>query len=458
MIEELDYPDQPKAESPERDWFSIRAEQSVLGCLLSFSQSADEITSMLSPEDFSQRHRAIFEAVVSQHHRGDSFDALTVSQELEQEFEYIVDLASNATTKQWVAHCKVIKKYTTDREIYRASQAMSLIAHSDELPDEKLARVANLAENLDAEASRSNVKIYEMRDLLKSTVDRIDRRFHGKVDPGLPTGFRDLDNPNNPKRVLISPGDLVILSGRPSMGKTTLAMNMVENSLVAGKNALFWSAEMPERKIMDRMISSATRIPLKRIQDGQLTEDEWVKLEAGARKLHGKNFKVIDDGGMYVQEFISTAKKEHRKEKIDLIAVDYLQLLQFQGADNPILNAGETSKALKRLAKNLDCVVIAVCQLNRGVEQRSNKRPMISDLRESGQIEQDADVILSVYRDEYYYENSKFKGVTEVICGKQRDGETGTNMLKTSLEYNRFDDLDLNYRPPEEDDSKGSYY
>jgi replicative DNA helicase len=236
------------------------------------------------------------------------------------------------------------------------------------------------------------------------------------------------------------PKKTYITDGYVKTHNTTMAMNIASNVVLAGGNVLVFSAESTRQSLMDRLISSVSQIPLHRIKQGNLEQEDWTKLEMAVRQLKGKNLMINDVSGINVERVGAIARKRHRQNKLSLIVIDYLQLLDAK-AESETHRVSKISSTLKRIAKQTGAPVVAVAQLNRGVEGQSNKRPMMKDLKQSGQIEQDADLIMMLYRDEYYDENSAHKGIAELIIGKQRDGETGTVFLASRLECNRFDNL-----------------
>jgi len=277
--------------------------------------------------------------------------------------------------------------------------------------------------------------------LLTKVVEKIDELIKSKGGiTGLATGYKDLDK----KTSGLQKSDLIIVAGRPSMGKTTFAMNLAEHAVLhQDKPVLVFSLEMPAESLIFRMLSSVGRIDQSRLRSGQLEDEDWPKLTAAIAKLKDRPLLIDDTVGLSPTEMRARARRVVREHGgLALVVVDYLQLMQIKGfGDNRVGEISEISRSLKTLAREFECPVIALSQLNRGLEQRPNKRPVMSDLRESGAIEQDADIIAFVYRDEVYNEDTQDKGVAEIIIGKQRNGPIGTVRLGFMGQFTRFDNL-----------------
>ena len=278
--------------------------------------------------------------------------------------------------------------------------------------------------------------------MLKKAVDKIDELFNSEGSmTGVTTGFEELDGATGG----MQPSDLIIVAARPSMGKTTFAMNLVENALMAqDKPVLVFSLEMPADQLVTRMLSSLGRINQTKVRSGQLEEDDWPRLTTAVNLLRDKPLFIDDTAGISPTEMRNRARRIVREHgDISMIMIDYLQLMQIKGgtSEGRTAEISEISRSLKALAKELECPVIALSQLNRALEQRPNKRPVNSDLRESGAIEQDADVIMFIYRDEVYNEDSPDKGIAEIIIGKQRNGPIGTSRLAFIGQFTKFENL-----------------
>jgi replicative DNA helicase len=282
-----------------------------------------------------------------------------------------------------------------------------------------------------------------VESVLGKTIDRLEQLVkNNKAVTGVSTGFVDLDK----KTSGMQPSDLIIVAARPSMGKTTFAMNLAENAMMLEeKPVLVFSLEMPSEQLMMRMLASLSRVDQTKIRTAQLDDDDWARISNTMAMLKDKDNLFIDDSsGLTPMDVRSRARKLARdKGGISMIMIDYLQLMRVPSlSDNRTLEIAEISRSLKALAKELEVPVIALSQLNRSLEQRADKRPVNSDLRESGSIEQDADLIMFIYRDEVYNENSDRKGVSEIIIGKQRNGPIGTSLLAFQGQFSRFDNYD----------------
>ncbi len=435
---------------------SVEAEQSVIGGLLRDTSQFDAVSEVLSAVDFfTANHSRIYTVMSDLIERDQPIDVITVSEELSHRDEltaaggldYIADLATQVpSSANVVAYAKIVRERSTLRQLISAATEISKASYnpgglaSDDLLQLAEKRVLEISEERPKEGG-----FVDVNALLKKTVEKIDHLFRSDSDiTGLATGINDLDE----KTSGWQSGELIILAARPSMGKTALALNFIEAAILSqDKPALVFSMEMPSDSLVMRMLSSMGRIDQGRLRNGKLTEEDWPKLEMAARKLKDKPLFIDDTAGLTPNEIRARVRRiarEHGNPAV--IMVDYLQLMHVGGsADGRTQEISEISRSMKALAKEYDCPVIALSQLNRGVEQRPNKRPMNSDLRESGAIEQDADVILFIYRDEYYNEDSPDKGIAELIIGKQRNGEIGTCRAAFVGKFTRFDNLAPEY-------------
>lgn len=435
---------------------SVEAEQSVLGSLMLDNSKLDSILAIINERDFyRQDHRVIFRMMLALQEAGQPLDVITLSEELHKHNEldrigglgYLVDMANNTPSAANIAaYANIVRERSTLRQLIEAAQEISKSSmnpsglDSDDLLHLAEKRVAEIAEDRPKEGGLVGVN-----DLLKATVQRIDELFRSGTDiTGVASGLTDLDQRTSGWQ----PGELIILAARPSMGKTALALNFVETAMFTQVKPVFvFSMEMPSAALIMRMMSSVGRIDQTKMRNGKLTEEDWPKLSSAVAKMKDKLLFIDDTPGLNPQEMRARVKRVTREHgNPGLIMVDYLQLMQVAGtSEGRTQEISEISRSLKAMAKEFDCPVIALSQLNRGVEQRPNKRPMNSDLRESGAIEQDADVILFIYRDEYYHEDSPDKGIAELILGKQRNGEIGTCRAAFIGKYTRFDNLAPEY-------------
>jgi replicative DNA helicase len=431
---------------------SLEAEQSVLGGLMLEEHAWDRAAEVVTEADFYRRdHRLIFRAIALLADEGKPRDALVVSETLNRMGEleeaggiaYLAEIVKNtASAANIAAYAEIVRERSILRQLIRASYEISDNAYQPQ--------GATSAQILD-EAERKIFAIAEqqtkgggpqaLRPLLAKAVSRIEQLFSSN-DPltGLSTGFTDLDT----KTAGLQKGDLVIVAARPSMGKTTFAMNLVENVLLGGAPVLVFSMEMPADSLVMRMLSSLGRIDQTRVRSGKLEEEDWPRLTSTMAMLNEQKLFIDDTPALSPTEVRARARRVARDNggAIGLIMVDYLQLMRVPGLENNRVNEiSEISRSLKALAKEMECPVIALSQLNRSLEQRPNKRPVMSDLRESGAIEQDADVIMFIYRDEVYNPESQDKGTAEIIIGKQRNGPIGMLRLAFLGKYTRFEDL-----------------
>ncbi len=435
---------------------SLEAEQAVLGGLLLDSSRYDAVAEMVSDGDFFRpAHREIFKAMEALFEESLPLDPLAVAAELEKHEQleqvgglpYLTGLLSNTpSVANVVAYARIVREKSTLRQLIAAASDISRSSYNPAgLDSEDLLQLAEKRVTEIAEDRPKQGGFQEINSLLKETVDRIDELFRSESDiTGLSTGIQTLDERTSGWQN----GELIILAARPSMGKTALALNFVESAILSqAKPALVFSMEMPAGSLMMRLLSSVGRIDQGRIRDGKLMEEDWPKLTAAMKKLKDRPLFIDDTAGLSPQDMRARVRRVVREHgNPGLIMVDYLQLMQIPGSsEGRTQEISEISRSLKAMAKEFDCPVVALSQLNRGVEQRPNKRPMNSDLRESGAIEQDADVILFIYRDEYYNEDSPDKGMAELIVGKQRNGEVGTCRAAFVGKYTRFDNLAPDY-------------
>ncbi|WP_111642765.1 replicative DNA helicase [Marinimicrobium alkaliphilum] len=448
-----------EAESPlltQAPPHSVEAEQAVLGGLMLDNKRFDAVREVVSEVDFYRGdHKAIFRMMSILVEQSAPLDVITLSEELHRHDElervgglgYLTELAANTpSAANILAYARIVRERSTLRQLISVAQEIKKTSYSpagldaDDLLQLAEKRMAEIAEDRPKEGGLLGVN-----DLLKEAVARIDELFRSGDDiTGVTTGLADLDERTSGWQ----PGELIILAARPSMGKTALALNFVESALFSQKQpVLVFSMEMPSSALVMRMMSSVGRIDQGRIRNGKLTEEDWPKLSAAVSKIKDRPLFIDDTPGLTPQEVRARTRRIAREHgNPSLIMIDYLQLMQVAGStEGRTQEISEISRSLKALAKEFSCPVVALSQLNRGVEQRPNKRPMNSDLRESGAIEQDADVILFIYRDDYYNEDSPDKGIAELILGKQRNGEIGTCRAAFIGKFTRFENLAPEY-------------
>jgi len=432
---------------------SIQAEQSVLGGLMLDNQSWDQVADRIGELDFYRReHRLIFRSVVSLAEKAQPFDVITLSEELERHknltdaggLAYLGSLAKDTPSAANIrAYADIVREHSVLRQLIRVGTEIADSGFNTEgnsstdLLDTAEQKVFEIAE----QGARGGGGFEPIKSLLTKAVDRIETLFE-KDDPitGLSTGFTDLDKMTSG----LQPSDLVIIAGRPSMGKTALSMNIAENIAInSGKPVAVFSMEMPGESLAMRMMSSLGRIDQHRVRTGSLEDDEWPRLTSAVSILAEAKMYIDDTPAMSPTEVRARSRRLMREEgELGMIMVDYLQLMQVSGAsENRTNEISIISRSLKALAKELKVPVVALSQLNRSLESRTNKRPIMSDLRESGAIEQDADLVLFIYRDEVYNEESPDKGMAEIIIGKQRNGPIGTLKLTFLGQYTKFENF-----------------
>ncbi len=432
---------------------AMEAEQSLLGGLLLDNRHWDLVTEQVGVTDFySQNHRLIFEAIRGLQVANDPADVVTVSEWLEQSGQldtagglaYVGTLANNTpSTANILTYAKIVRERAILRSLISAANDISDAAYTPEgrTPREVLDHAEKLVFDISERDGRSRQGFTSIQDLLTLAIDRIEELFESKESvTGIPTGFTDLDEMTSG----LQRGDLVVVAGRPSMGKTSFAMNIAEYVALERKLPVaVFSMEMPGEALSMRMLSSIGRINSNKIRTGRLGDDDWPRLNSAVGLLDKAPMFIDDSAGLNPLDLRSRARrlvKEHNE--LGLIVIDYLQLMQASdSSENRATEISMMTRSLKMLAKELNVPVVILSQLNRSLEQRPNKRPIMSDLRESGAIEQDADVILFVYRDEVYNEDTDQKGVAEIIIGKQRNGPIGTTRLTFRGEFTRFENF-----------------
>ncbi|XBC42256.1 MAG: replicative DNA helicase [Buchnera aphidicola (Meitanaphis elongallis)] len=433
--------------------YSLEAEQSILGGLMLDNEQWDCITEIITEDDFfSFPHRLIFKEMQYLLDRGCPIDLITLSESLEQKrelenigrFSYLAELSKNIpSTANILTYAEIVRDHSIVREIIQIARKIIKIGcnlkgqTSKELLNLAESKIFNITENrLKQKNGPKNIE-----QMLDSTLKNIEILFNTshKGITGISTGYQDL----NKKTSGLQPSNLIIIAARPSMGKTTLAMNICENiAMTYEKPVLIFSLEMSGEQIMMRMLSSLSRVNQEQLRTGKLNDEDWSRVSSTINILLKKKNMYIDDSSTLTPtEMRSRSRKIYRENNgLSLIMVDYLQLIKVPSLiGNRTLEIAEVSRTLKALAKELQVPIIALSQLNRLLEQRGDKRPINSDLRESGSLEQDADLIMFIYRDELYHKNTDLKGIAEIIIGKQRNGPIGTIKLTFNGHWSRFD-------------------
>ncbi|HUV99857.1 MAG TPA: replicative DNA helicase [Gallionella sp.] len=436
---------------------SVEAEQSVLGGLLLEAGALDKITDLVNADDFyRQEHRLIFRQIMRLSEQAKPVDVITVAEALEIAGEldkvgglpYLGGLAQNVPSAANIRrYGEIVRERSIMRKLAEVGSDIASSAYNPtgrdaaQLLDEAERKVFEIAEA----GSKGKQGFVAMPPLLTEVVERIET-LYGRDNPsditGTATGFTDLDRMTSG----LQPGDLVIVAGRPSMGKTALAINIAENVAMDSKLPVaIFSMEMGATQLAMRMLGSVGKLNQQDLRTGRLQDDDWGRLTHALGKLNDAPIHIDESAALSALDLRARSRRLHRQSNgLGLIVVDYLQLMSSnagKASENRATEISEISRSLKALAKELQVPVIALSQLNRSLEQRPNKRPVMSDLRESGAIEQDADLILFIYRDEVYNSDSQDKGKAEIIIGKQRNGPIGMVALAFRGEYTRFDNL-----------------
>ncbi len=440
---------------------SVEAEQSVIGGLLLENEALDKVADILTAKDFYRHdHKTIFEHIVKLIEHNRPADIVTVAESLENSatlsgvggIAYLGALAQNTPTAANIRrYAEIVHERAVMRQLVVVGSGIAESAYApngrdaQQLLDEAEAKIFQIAEG----GKKSAAGFVDIKVILPQVANRIDELF-SRDNPsdvtGVPTGFADLDAMTSG----FQGGDLIIVAGRPSMGKTAFSLNIAENvalgvGLNSGLPVAVFSMEMASTQLAMRMIGSVGRLDQHRMRTGKLEDEDWEKLTTALGKLNEAPIFIDEGAGLSSFDVRARARRLHRQcGKLGLIVVDYLQLMSAPSGrqgENRATEISEISRSLKALAKELDCPVVALSQLNRSVETRPDKRPVMSDLRESGAIEQDADVILFIYRDEVYNPDSTDKGTAEIIIGKQRNGPIGRIRLTFIGQHTRFENF-----------------
>lgn len=434
---------------------STEAEQSVLGGLMLDARAWDRIAGVVTEADFYRDdHRRIFRHIAAMLDRGETVDVITVFERIQRCNEvdqtgglaYLSEIANNTpSAANVVRYAKIVSDRAMRRSLLAAAfdtQADAEAAGDDsalDRIDKAVGRFMALAESRPSESEPEQIK-----PALAAAIDEIETLYNrdGDAVPGVATGFVDLDRMTTG----LHPGQMIVVAARPAMGKTAFALNIAEHvAISSGGTVAIFSLEMTRDEIAKRHLSAVGRIDMNRIRTGKLQDDDWDKVTIALGRLAESGLIVDDASGLTMAQIRARARRVKRKQgRLDLVVIDYLQMIE-ANRDGENRNAELTaiSRSIKAMAKELRCPVIALGQLSRKVEERTNKRPLMSDLRESGAIEQDADLVLLLYRDEYYKPDTQDKGIAEIIIGKQRSGPTGDIKLAFRGEFCRFDNLDF---------------
>ena len=429
---------------------NTEAEESVIGAMLLDKEAVNTALEILKPEDFYKEvNQEIFKAIISLYNRNEPVDLVTLSEELRKRqtlesvggISYLADLSisvvSAANTKYY---CEIVKEKSILRRLIKSSDEIMSLAYQD---NKEVNLILEKAEKdiFDITQGVHNKGFYPINEVLLRSFSQIEERAAKKGElTGLTTGFTDVDL----KLSGLQKSDLILLAARPSMGKTALGINIATNAAIkGGANVAIFSLEMSKEQLAQRIISSTAHVDLQKIISGNLSEDEWIQVVNSMAPLSKMNIFIDDTAGISLMEMKAKCRRMKVEKGIDLIVIDYLQLVETDSkSENRQQEISAISRGLKAIAKEMECPVLALSQLSRAPELRSDHRPILSDLRESGAIEQDADVVLFLYRDDYYNEDSEKKNIGEIIIAKHRNGPTGKVELAFKKEYTKFLNLE----------------
>ncbi|WP_334291164.1 replicative DNA helicase [Alkaliphilus transvaalensis] len=429
---------------------SIEAEQSVLGSMLLDREAILIALEVLNPDDFYKKaHEEIFEAIFNLFNKNEPVDLITITEELKSRgtldaiggITYLTSLSSAvfiATNVRYYA--EIVAEKATLRRLINSSEAIINLGYQSDLEVNEILEQAQKS-IFDLSQNRSQEGFTPIKEVLSTTFDQIERLYEDKTGlTGLSTGFIDLDK----KLSGLHKTDLILVAARPAMGKSAFSLNLAQNAAVkGGASVAVFSLEMSKEQLMLRMLASESMVDLSKIQVGNLDEEEWGKIAQAMIPLSQAKIFFDDTPGISIMEMRSKCRKLKMEQGLDLVLVDYLQLMQGdRRSENRQQEISAISRNLKIMAKELDCPVIALSQLSRAPELRADHRPILSDLRESGAIEQDADLVMFLYRDEYYHEDSDKKNLAEVIIAKHRHGETGSVELIWLGNFQKFADFE----------------
>ena len=429
---------------------SEEAEQSVLGSVLIDHEAVNVAAENLKAEDFyNLRHKEIFEAVLDLYQEGRAVDLVTLKSQLERrgkleaagDMKYLSQIAAAVPNSVHIRqYVKIVKDKALYRRFIQLGNQVLTESFSTETPIEQLSEQVE-KEVFGILQNRGSDDFSHIKDVLMESFDEIEKiAQNGGEVAGISTGFIDLDQ----KTAGLHPSDLVLIGARPSMGKSALGVNLIQNAAVrGGKTCAIFSLEMSKQQVVNRMLACEAGVDMEHLRSGNMTDQDWERLVEALGPLSEAQVYLDDTGGITLAELRSKCRKLKIEHRLDLVMIDYLQLMSGSGrsGDNRQQEISEISRGLKTLARELQIPVIALSQLSRALEARADHRPMMSDLRESGAIEQDADVVMFIYRDEYYHPDSEDKNIAEIIIAKQRNGPVGTVKLRYDGQYTRFSNL-----------------
>lgn len=439
-------------QSRTSDHYSMEAEKALLGALLVDEQVWDLVADRLKGSDFFYTpHRVIVETMIALESNSKPFDVITVAEQLNKQKQleniggaaYLGLLTESAiSTANVTAYADIVRDHSITRQLFQLANDLVNSIKGKSVQDGR-ALIEEFEQRIFALSSANASKAGDYRDissLLSSAMENVNELFQNKNEiTGLPTSFMDLD------RMIdgLQASELIVVAGRPSMGKTSLVMNFAENAVIRhNKSVLVFSLEMSAEQLTMRLLASLSRVPQQKLRRGNISDADWPRLTSTVSLLDDSRFFIDDTPALNVVEMRAKCRRVARSHGLDLVIVDYLQLMQgVKGKDNRVEEISEISRSLKALARELEVPVVALSQLNRGVESRQDKRPMMADLRDSGAIEQDADLILFIYRDEVYNSDTPRKGIADILIAKQRNGPTGQIFLNFNAQFTRFENF-----------------
>lgn len=427
---------------------SVESEQSILGSILLDKDAIITVTETIKPDDFyKEAHKIIYECMITLSNKGEPIDLITLTEELRKQghlndiggISYITSLSTIVpTTSNVKYYADIVKEKSILRKLIKASNEIINLGYSGAT---KIEDVLEQAEKsiFDISQEKTSDDFKSINLVLMDAYDMIEKLYTNKSDvTGITTGFKDLNKKING----LQRTDLILIAARPAMGKTAFSLNLVQNAALKGDASVaVFSLEMSKEQLVQRMLSSQSSVELKKIKTGTLNDNDWPRIIDAMAVLSDAKIHIDDTPGIKISELRSKCRKLKIEKGLDLVLIDYLQLMEGEGNnESRQQEISKISRSLKILAKELNCPVVALSQLSRAPEQRADHRPMLSDLRESGAIEQDADIVMFLYRDEYYHADSESKNIGEVIIAKNRHGETGSVELVWLGEVQRFGD------------------
>lgn len=425
---------------------SVESEQSILGSILLDKEAIITVTETIKPEDFyKEAHKIIYECMMKLNNKNEPIDLITLTEELKKQghlediggISYITSLSTIVpTTSNVKYYADIVKEKSVLRKLIRVSNDILNLGYDSSIKVEDILEKAE-KQIFDISQEKSSEDFQTINSVLMDTYDMIEKLYTNKEDiTGITTGFDDLNKKTNG----LQRTDLILVAARPAMGKTAFSLNLVQNAALKGDASVaVFSLEMSKEQLVQRMLSAQSHVELKKIKTGNLDENDWPRIIDAMSVLSNANIYIDDTPGIKIGELRSKCRKLKIEKGLDLILIDYLQLMEGDGGnESRQQEISKISRSLKIIAKELNCPVVALSQLSRAPEQRSDHRPMLSDLRESGAIEQDADIVMFLYRDEYYHPDSERKNIGEIIIAKNRHGETGSVELVWLGEIQKF--------------------